>query len=246
MNDIAIVTGGGAGIGEQIARVLAERGATVAVLDRDGAAARRSAAALAGSGHLGLQADVTSASEVRDAVATVRESLGTPSILVCSAGIEVGGPAAELDPDAFRRSLEVNVTGSFVCAQEVARGLIAEERGGSIVLIASVNAVKALPGQSAYAASKGAVLMLARSLAVDWAEAGIRVNAVGPGVTDTAMSAGSLGDPVKRAELLAGVPLGRPAVPREIATAVAFLASDDASYITGAYLPVDGGWIARA
>jgi len=240
---VAVVTGGGAGIGAEIARVLAERGDVVACLDRDGEAARRVATGLPGA--RGFQVDVTDADAVDAAIATVTAELGLPTVLVCSAGIEVGGRADELDPAAFSRTLDVNVTGSFLAARAVASRLIAAEERGRIVLIASVNAVKALPGQVAYASSKGAVLMLTRSLAVDWAPFGIAVNAVGPGVTDTAMSAGSLGDPVRRAALLDGVPMARPAQPREIATAVAFLASEDASYVDGAYLPVDGGWLAR-
>jgi NAD(P)-dependent dehydrogenase (short-subunit alcohol dehydrogenase family) len=112
------------------------------------------------------------------------------------------------------------------------------------VLVGSVNSQVALPGQAAYAASKGGVLLLGRALAVDWAPHGINVNVVGPGVTATAMNAAFLADPAQREPLLARIPLHRPATPAEIAAVIAFLASDAASYLTGAYVPVDGGWLA--
>jgi NAD(P)-dependent dehydrogenase (short-subunit alcohol dehydrogenase family) len=122
--------------------------------------------------------------------------------------------------------------------------MIAAGTGGRIVLIGSINSRIALAGQAAYCASKGGVAMLGAALAVDWAQHGITVNTVGPGVVDTPMSAASLADPARRAMLMGNTPLGRPAAPSEIAAVVAFLASDDASYMTGAYVPVDGGWLA--
>lgn len=240
---VSLVTGAGAGIGAQIAAVLSARGDAVACVDRDGEAAARVAATLATAAS--WQADVTDATAMASVVKRARAQFGGLDVLVCSAGIEIGGRADELSVESFTRTMDVNVTGSFVSAQAFAKPLIESGEPGRIVLIASVNGQQALPGQAAYATSKGAVVMLARSLAVDWAPFGIAVNAVAPGVTDTAMSAGSLGDPVKRAELLAGIPMARPADPREIANVVAFLASEEASYVTGAYLPVDGGWLAR-
>lgn len=240
---VTIVTGGGAGIGAEICRTLASRGDRVAVLDRDGTAATIVAAEIGG---LGVAVDVTDGAAVESAIADIAARIGEPTRLVCSAGIEIGGRADELDPAAFGRTLDVNVSGSYLVARALGARLIARSGTGRIVLIASANAFQALPGQAAYASSKGAVLMLTRSLAVDWAPYGIAVNAVAPGVTDTAMSAASLADPERRARLLDGIPMGRPAQPSEIAAAVAFLLSPDASYITGACLPVDGGWLARA
>ena len=116
--------------------------------------------------------------------------------------------------------------------------------GGAIVLVGSINSQVALPGSTAYASSKGGVLMLGRALAVDLAPLGIRVNVLGPGVTDTPMSAASLADPERRRTLMGRTPLGRPADPREIAAVAAFLTSEEAGYLTGAFVPVDGGWLA--
>jgi NAD(P)-dependent dehydrogenase (short-subunit alcohol dehydrogenase family) len=241
---VALVTGAGNGIGAAVSAVLAARGFRVACLDRDGEAARATASGLPGA--LEVQADVTDAPGVEAAMDRVVARLGRPEVAVLCAGIESGARADELDVAAFRRTMEVNVTGSFTVAGAVARRAIAAGAPARIVLVASANGVRALPGQAAYAGSKGAVVMLTKSLAVDWAPFGIAVNAVAPGVTDTAMSAVSLGDPAKRAALLDGVPMGRPAQPVEIAAAAAFLAGPDASYITGVVLPVDGGWLARA
>ena len=241
---VALVTGAASGIGAAIAQNLSRRGIRIACVDRDAAGATAMAATLPGSAAYAV--DVTDAAAVDALLPHIIAELGVPSIIVCSAGIEVVGRADELDPTAFATSMNVNVNGSFLVARAAARSLIERELPGRMVLIASVNGMKASPNQAAYASTKGAVVMLTKSLAVDWAPLGIAVNAVAPGVTDTAMSAGSLGDPQKRAALLAGVPMARPAQPSEIADAVAFLASSQASYITGVVLPVDGGWMARA
>ena len=123
--------------------------------------------------------------------------------------------------------------------------MIAGGHGGKLVLVGSVNSQVALPGQAAYAASKGGVLLLGRALAVDWAPHNISVNVVGPGVTATAMNAAFLADPAQAEPLLARIPLHRPATPAEIAAVIAFLTSDAARYMTGAYVPVDGGWLAN-
>jgi NAD(P)-dependent dehydrogenase (short-subunit alcohol dehydrogenase family) len=239
---VALVTGAGSGIGAATAAALAERGDRVVCADLDGAAAERVAAGLGGASAVEL--------DVRDAVATdavvrgVVERHGALDVAVACAGIELGGPAHELDPAVFARVVEVNLNGSFLTARAAARAMIAGGGGGRIVLIGSINSTVALPAQAAYVASKGGVLLLGRALAVDWAPFGITVNVVGPGITDTPLSAASLGDPERRAWLLGKVPLGRPAAPSEIAQVVAFLASDAAAYVTGAYLPVDGGWLA--
>ena len=240
---ISLVTGAGSGIGAEIARTLAARGDVVVCTDRDADAAARVAATLPGAVAIAL--DVMDESAVAEVVRRVTAELGPIGVLVCSAGIEIGAPAEALTRAQFELTLAVNVTGSFLVSQAVARAAIDGGTPLRIVLVSSVNGARPLPGQAAYAASKGGVRAMTAALAVDWAQHGITVNAVAPGVTDTPMSATSLADPAKRAELMGGIPMDRPAQPAEIASAVAFLASDAASYITGVYLPVDGGWMAR-
>ncbi|MEW1722043.1 SDR family oxidoreductase [Streptomyces sp. NPDC093109] len=240
---VSLVTGAGAGIGAAIARRLAARGDRVVCADRDGASA---AAVARETGGVAVEVDVTADGAGESAVAAAVEHFGRLDALVTSAGIERTAPAEELLTTTVRDILDVNVLGTFDLAAAAARRFLAQGGGGRVVLIGSVNGLRALPGQAGYATSKGAVTMLARALAVDWAEHGVCVNVVAPGVTHTAMSAGSLGDPVRREALLSRVPMRRPARPEEIAEAVAFLSSPEAGYITGICLPVDGGWLAAA
>lgn len=239
----AIVSGAGSGIGAAVATALAEDGLAVTCLDLDRAAAERTAAQLPHA--IAVAGDVTDPDAVDHAVALACEAFGHLDVAVACAGIEVHGMGHDLDLEVFRRIHRVNVDGSLHLAGSAARVMRARGAGGRIVLIGSVNSQVALAGQAAYASSKGAVLLLGRALAVDWAPDAITVNVVGPGVTDTPMSAASLQDPLRAQRLLDRIPMGRVAQPAEIAAAVTFLASPAASYVTGAFLPVDGGWLAH-
>jgi NAD(P)-dependent dehydrogenase (short-subunit alcohol dehydrogenase family) len=250
-----VVTGAGSGIGRAVAQRLAARGDRVVCADLDGAAAEATATAIVrtprpdegASGDVPAvpcAVDVASAAGNEAMVAAAVERFGGVDVFVACAGIELGGPAHELAEEAFTRTLAVNLTGVFLGARAAARVMIEQGAGGRMVLIGSINSAMALAGQAAYCASKGGVLMLGKALAVDWAPHGIAVNVVGPGVVDTPMSGRSLADPERRAMLMGRTPLGRPAQPEEIAELVEFLASPRASYLTGAYVPADGGWLA--
>jgi NAD(P)-dependent dehydrogenase (short-subunit alcohol dehydrogenase family) len=240
---VAIVTGAGSGIGRAVAIALGARGDTVVCADLDEASAAETTSA-AGASSMAIRLDVTYAPSCDEVIRGVAADHGRLDVLVTCAGIELGGSAEDLSDDTWLRVIDVNLSGTFWCARAAGRTMIAGGKGGRIVLIGSINSRIALGGQAAYCASKGGVAMLGAALAVDWARYGITVNTVGPGVVDTPMSAASLADPDRRAMLMGRTPLGRPAAPAEIASVVTFLTSPEASYVTGAYLPVDGGWLA--
>jgi len=239
---VSLVTGAGSGIGAATATALAARGDKVVCVDLDGARAAATAADLDGA--IAISADITSEDDSDRMVERTLDQFGRLDVLVACAGIEISGNALDVDVATFRQVVDVNLTGSFLSAQRAARVMRNQDAGGAIVLIGSINSQIALPGATAYCSSKGGVLMLGRALAVDLAPFGIRVNIIGPGVTDTPMSAEMLADPELAPTFLGRIPLRRAADPAEIANAAAFLTSADASYVNGAYLPVDGGWLA--
>lgn len=239
---VAIVTGAGSGIGAATAKRLSEQGDRVVCADILLGAAEATAAALDGA--TAVEVDVSDAASCEAMVAHAVARHGAVDGIATCAGIEKHGAGHEFAEEDFDRIIDVNLKGTWLCARAAARWMIGAGRGGAIVMIGSINSIVGNPGASAYCASKGGVLMLGRTLALDWASHGIRVNVVGPGVVDTPMSARSLSIPERRARMMDRTPLGRPASAGEIASVVAFLMSDASSFMTGAYVPVDGGALA--
>lgn len=241
---VAVVTGGASGIGEATCHELGRRGHRVAVLDINGAAAQRVAADLAAGGvaATGIEVDVRNRSGVEHAFATVREQLGPVAVLVTSAGKAAFSPFADITVDSWAEIIDINLTGTFHCCQVALPDMVAA-RWGRIVMISSSSAQRGSPRMAHYAAAKGGVIVLTKSLANEYAPQGITVNNVPPSSIDTPMSrqsqaAGRLGTPEQLAKL---IPLGHMGSPDDIAAAVGFLCSDEAGFITGQVLGVNGG-----
>ncbi len=241
---VAIVTGGGRGIGEGVARTLAAFGAAVVIADKDADAGERVAAGLgeAGQRALAVATDVRDPEACDELVKRARAELGRVDILVNNAGGVRPADFLELGPEGRRRHVALNFEGLFAPTDPTARAMIAGGSGGSIVNVASIEGLRAAPGYSVYAACKAGMLGFTKSLALELAPHGIRVNAIAPDVVDTPGLAGffEAGAGARaRAERL--VPLGRLGSVDDCAAACVFLASDMAAYVTGVTLSVDGG-----
>ncbi|WP_020221881.1 SDR family NAD(P)-dependent oxidoreductase [Halarchaeum acidiphilum] len=247
--ETVIVTGGASGIGRAVARRFGDAGATVLVADLDpepntGGTPTHEAIEEAGGTAAFAETDVTVPADVEAVVEAARE-FGGVDVMVNNAGYHAGGPLLDLDVAELRRALAVNVEGVFVGTQVAARDMIDRDEPGSVVNTASISSEVAQFEQVGYDASKGAVKMVTRGSALELAEYGIRVNAVAPGQIATEFVEGwSEEAPAKAAsdDLLKPVPLGRAGVPDDLAAAYLYLASEDASYVTGELLFVDGGW----
>ena len=242
---VAIVTGGGSGMGAAICRHLAAQGHKVAVLDINGDAANEVATELQADGApaLGRRVDVSDRSAVFAALDSVRSALGPVGIMVTSAGIEGFESFLDITPEAWDRMMAVNLSGTFHCLQAVVPDMI-EAEWGRIVTISSSSAQSGTRRMAHYVASKGGVIALTKALALDLAPDGITVNTIPPGVIDTPMMRRPIesGQMASMEQVLARAPLGRAGTPDDIASACAFLCSEEAGYITGQQINVNGGW----
>jgi len=243
---VAIVTGAGQGFGRTFSEGLAKYGATVVALDINLEKAEETVSLLQRSGHdsaYAVQADVSAPEQVSAAFATVEETSGQLDILVNNAGLWSFEAALDLSLDEWRKVIDVNLTGTFLCCTAAARIMI--ERGrGSIINISSISGVLGMKKRVAYAASKHGDLGITRALANEWAPTGVRVNAIGPGAHFTEMTKAWRSDPeVYQREFIDKIPMGRLGQPEELVGPLIYLASDASSYVTGQVIFSDGGWL---
>lgn len=244
MTRVAVVTGGASGMGEATCHELGRRGHKVAVLDVNGDAAQRVAEDLRGAGvtALGVAVDVSDRRAVDDAFAKVRTELGQVHILVTSAGVVDFAPFTEITEQAWQRLIDVNLTGTFHCCQVAIPDML-EAGWGRIVMISSSSAQRGSPKMAHYAASKGALISLTKSLAREYGPTGITVNNIPPSGIETPMQQQSqaAGLLPPNEQMAAGIPVGHLGTGDDIAAAVGFLCSEEAGFITGQVLGVNGG-----
>jgi glucose 1-dehydrogenase len=246
-----LITGASSGIGEAIAIRFAQDGANVAINYNSGADRAEAvkaqveqasrAAQHSGAKHLTVQADIAREEQITKMFATVLQAFGSLDILVNNSGIQKPVPSHELEAADFDRIIGVNLRGAFLCSREALRHFLSRGQGGVIINNSSVHEIIPKPKYLPYSVSKGGMENLTKTLALEYADKGIRVNAVGPGAVVTPINNAWIGDPKARAEVESHIPMGRPAEAEEIASVFAFLASDESSYITGQTIFACGG-----
>lgn len=243
---VAVVTGSASGLGRAIALGLARAGAHVVCADIQVGANAALVAEIGGDGATGVETDVTEEASVRALTERALEVTGAIDVLITSAGIGGRGRATEYDENLWDRVMEINLTGTFRTCRAVGRVMTAQPNGGSIITISSIGGLVAFPGSVGYQASKGGVTQLTKSLAVEWAGWGVRVNAIAPGHMATAIVKRQWEvEPELKEFFLSRTPLGRLGTPEDLVGAAVFLASDASAMITGQVLAIDGGYVAQ-
>jgi len=243
-NKNVFITGASRGIGKAIAIKFAEQGANIAINYRDNLEAAKNTADLCkdfGVKTIIVKADMSVESEILKAIEETVQKLGSIDILINNAAIQNNTPSHERTTENFDKTIAVNLRGPFICSREVIKHFLSRNSQGVIINISSPHEIIPKPGFVDYAVSKAGMWNLTRTLALEYADRGIRVNSVVPGAVLTDMNKNWANDPEKRKSVEAHIPLKRAATPEEIAPTVVFIASDDASYITGASIFVDGG-----
>ena len=243
---VAIVTGGAGGIGSEVCMAFCREGASAAIADMDLDRAGETAEGIASSGGsaLPVQVDVTSQESVYSAVQQVVDHFGRIDFLVHCAGNNVKGSVLDIGLDEWKSSIDIHLTGGFLLCQAVGKQLVKQGEGGRVVLMSSVAAMTPVPERGSYGPVKAALTNLAKQLSLEWARYGINVNAVCPGVALTPMTRLVYErQPQLQTQRLKRMPMGREALPEEIADLVVFLCSDRSSYINGAVIPIDGSFL---
>jgi NAD(P)-dependent dehydrogenase (short-subunit alcohol dehydrogenase family) len=243
---VVLVTGAAGGNGAAIAAGMAREGAIVAFADLNQEGAEICAQAVRDAGFQGLAMhfDVASATSVNEGVKTLVEKYGRIDVLVNNAGILTRNPFLEVTEEEWDKVMAVNAKSVFLCSQAVGRQM-ARQKSGSIINISSFSASIALPNTVHYGASKGAVAMTTKHMALDLAEYGIRVNAIAPGVIETDMNRDRLAVPAQRAAAMQRILVGRLGRPEDLVGAAVYLASEESGYVTGSTITIDGGWTVR-
>lgn len=242
---VAVVTGAARGLGQAMAKALAEAGARVVVADIDGELAQQTAAAFRNHGlpAVALHIDVTQPEQVQHMVAWTLSEFGRLDILVNNAGTAVHADTVNMTLEQWHRVLDLDLTALFLCSQAAGREMIRQGKG-SIINISSMSGliVNNPPPQCSYYAAKGGAIMLTKSLAAEWAPLGVRVNCIAPGYMRTAIMVAKIEDPEWGGKWIAGTPMGRVGEPEELQGAVVYLASNASSFMTGQTLVIDGGF----
>ncbi len=243
---VAIVTGGGGGIGSAVCKAFQRDGTATAVaeLDLDKARTVADEIASAGGSSLAVEVDVTSQDSVQSAVQQTVDRFGRIDFLVHCAGNNILGSILDISLEQWQSSIDIHLTGAFLCCQAVGRQMVEQGSGGRVVLMSSVTAMSPVPERGAYSPAKAGLVNLAKLLSIEWARHNINVNAVCPGITTTPMvRLVNERQPWLQAQRLKRMPMGREASPEEVADLAVFLCGDGSTYINGTAIPVDGAWL---